>query len=65
MTNSIHNLRKRAKALGLVVTKAWDASVTGYSEYVLHEPGEAWEHLPMISLVGIQRTIEIMEQVRD
>lgn len=58
---NVMNLRKRAKTLGLVVTKAWDASVTGYCEYVLHRPGQNWEHMPMVSLHGIAQMIEDLE----
>ena len=63
MTNpNIQNLRKRAKAFGLVVTKASDAWVTGYCEYVLHKPGADWENMRMISLIGVKNEIERLEK---
>ena len=61
---NINNLRKRAKLLGLVITKASDASVTGYCEYVLHRPHENWEVRPMLSLWGIMHKIEAKERLK-
>lgn len=58
----IANLRKRAKALGLVITKANDAYWTGYCEYVLHTPSDDWENMEMYSLHGIAVLIAEKEQ---
>jgi hypothetical protein len=59
---NISNLRKRAKVFGMIVTKAWDASISGHCEYVLHFPGDDWENMAMTSLWGVQAAIERMEK---
>lgn len=61
----IGNLRKRAKALGMVITKATtdeDARMIGYHEYVLHTPGADWENMSLYALGGIRHKIEILEK---
>jgi hypothetical protein len=57
----LSNLRSRARRLGYEITKASDASVTGYCEYVLHRPLAHWEHMPMHSLDGIRVAIRDLE----
>lgn len=57
----IANLRKRAKALGLVITKANDAWWNGNTEYVLHTPQQDWEHMEMYTLYGIAALVKEAE----
>lgn len=62
-TPSISNLRKRAKALDVIIQKAVDAKVSGDATtlYVVHKPGEDWEQMDMVSLHGARAAIEQLE----
>lgn len=47
MRPNIGNLRKRAKVLGMLITRGStdeDARMFGGHEYVLHAPGADWEN---------------------
>lgn len=61
----VGNLRKRAKALNLVITKtttAQDAYEFGYNLYVLHSAEEDFENMEDVSLYGIENQIKEKEK---
>jgi len=63
----IANLKARAKALGLIITKATtaqDAYDIGHHQYVLHAPEQDWEHMEMLALGGIRYQIEQAEAAK-
>lgn len=64
MKPNIHNLRKRAKQLGLVISRTTDAAdvqIFGAHRYVLHEPNADWENMHDCTLYGIRSDIEKLE----
>ena len=63
---NIHNLRRRAKALGFVITKATtdqDARDFGCHEYVLHDPNANWQRMQTNTLWGIRNRIAMYEDM--
>lgn len=60
-TPNIHNLRKRAKVLGLVITKIHGPEDTGESGFVLHRQGANIDDMSILSLYGVARKIEARE----
>lgn len=65
---NIHNLRKRAKVLGLQITKQStpeDIAMFGFTEYTINPIGEDTDHCDLMSLDGIHKVIKDTEDMFD
>ena len=63
---NIANLRKRAKALGLAITKVNAKSpLDGLAEYVVHHPGQDWTRQKIVTIHGVAAHIKQCESVRE